>query len=139
MEEKEKKVTPEEEKKEKVEAEVVEEKATSTEEPKPAFKTIKLWIQLGVILTPVVAVLQGFATGLRWYSFIYLLLYALTIPMGMAGLKCLCKAKNKGEVIKWGVLTLIFASLPGGIMMLMTNDAFFETFDHRKDDNLFKF
>ena len=76
--------------------------------------------------------LQGFATGLRWFSSIHLLLYALTIPMGMAGLKCLCKAKNKSEVIKWGVLTLIFASLPGGIMMLMTNDAFFETFDHRK-------
>jgi hypothetical protein len=84
-------------------------------------------------------VLQGFATGLRWFSSIHLLLYALTIPMGMAGLKCLCKAKNKSEVIKWGVLTLIFASLPSGIMMLMTNDAFFETFDHRKDDNLFKF
>ncbi len=139
MEEKEKKVTPEEEKKEKVEAEVVEEKAASTEEPKPAFKTIKLWIQLGVILTPLIGVLQGFAFSYRWFSLFYLLGYAVTIPIGMFGLKKLCTAKSKQEVISWGVLTLIFASLPGGIMMLMTNDAFFETFDHRKDDNLFKF
>ncbi|MCQ2787065.1 MAG: hypothetical protein MJ199_01530, partial [Bacilli bacterium] len=52
---------------------------------------------------------------------------AFSIPMCVGSIRCMRKAKNKSDIIGWGVLSLIFVSFIGGLLMLVTRDDHFSS------------
>ena len=76
-----------------------------------SYAAIKGWMIVGIILTPLSiggSVLN--ATNYSLYSLLFLLLYLITIPLGIHFLRKVKNAHSKSEVIKYGVLSLIFIS-----------------------------
>ena len=87
------------------------------------FKSIKVWLIIGAILSPL-----SFASSFSWLGIFclpFLVLYGLTIPLCVGAINCARNAKGKQDMVNWGVLSVIFLSLIGGIIMLTTPDSCF--------------
>ena len=96
---------------------------------KKKYTTIKVWLIIGCILTPLVvagSIIGSPDTMNPAVGYIALALYALTIPLCIWALKRCRKATSRNDLITPGVVSLLFVSLIGGILLLATKDSDFE-------------
>lgn len=96
---------------------------------KKKYTTIKVWLIIGCILTPLVvagSIIGSPDTMNPTVGYIALALYALTIPLCIWALRRCRKATDKNKLITPGVVCFIFVSFIGGIIMLATKDSDFE-------------
>jgi transcriptional regulator with XRE-family HTH domain len=112
------------------------------EEAKPAasssagvpYVLVKVFMIIGMVSTPLSWCLSLFNLfGPSPYVYLALLYYCVSLPLGIVSLLKLKHASNKGETIKYGVLSLIFVSAVAGILMLCMNEGQFPL--ERKDEN----
>jgi len=88
-------------------------------------KSIKAWTIVGAVLTPIwigSGVFKGTASNFSW---MFLIMYLITIPLGIFAIRCVKKANSKNDTIVLGVLTLIFVSIIAGVLILVLPDSFF--------------
>ncbi len=78
----------------------------------------KVWLIIGAVLTPLSAGGSFLSSVHSPLALLFLLLYAVTIPLCYCTIKTIKTAKTKNEVIGWGVISLIFVSFIGGILVL---------------------
>ena len=78
----------------------------------------KVWLIIGAVLTPLSAGGSFLSSVQSPFALLFLLLYAVTIPLCCFAIKAIKTAKNKNDVIGWGVVSLVFVSLIGGILIL---------------------
>jgi hypothetical protein len=86
---------------------------------------ITVFIILGMIATPwqlCYSLSQVIGSG-NPMLFLGLLAYFFTIPVGIITLVKVKNAVSKGDVISWGVLSLLLVSLVGGILILAASDS----------------
>ncbi len=65
-------------------------------------KTIKIWLIIGAILGPSIFVLVFFFI-VGFYSFLFLLLCLVTIPLCVGTIKCLKTAECHYDLVFWGI------------------------------------
>ena len=123
------------EKEEKIVVEQTEPKIKKTIEKKRIrqgkYSSIKVWEIIGCILSPLF--LGGsFVAAYGAYSLLCLLYYAVTIPICCSSLSKIKKSKGKDQTISSGVLSLLFVSLIGGILILTIKDSDYETYTYKK-------
>ena len=83
-------------------------------------KAIKAWLIVGCILTPISY--GSSLVSLGYYSLIALAFYGVTIPVCVNAIKRCRNAHSRSELIGFGVVSLIFVSMIGGILMLAVSD-----------------
>ncbi|MGI6644177.1 MAG: hypothetical protein ACOX28_00190 [Bacilli bacterium] len=84
-------------------------------------RSIKVWQIIGCILTPII-VIGNLTSTLEYYAFYFLFIYALTIPLTMLAIRASRKSEKPKDLILFGVLSLIFVSIIGGIIMLAVKE-----------------
>lgn len=96
-------------------------------------KAIKVWIIIGMILTP--AAIGGPIMRVipSPQNLVVLLLYAITVPLGIYTLKKLKKAKCRQDVIGVGILCIFLVSLIGGILILASDDKIYQNNSRNTD------
>lgn len=94
------------------------------------FTTARVFIVLGMILTPMVIASSIVAPTGSPLGLIGLVAYVFTIPLGVTTIRKLNTAQDKREVIPWGVITFILVSALGGILVLSINDNLFKDGNH---------
>ena len=88
-------------------------------------KTIKIWLIIGCVLSPMV--LGGsLITFLGYWSLIIIGMYILTIPLTIIIINCLKNVSSKKELIFPGIMTLFIISVIAGILILAISDNSFE-------------
>ena len=88
-----------------------------------SYGAIKGWMIVGIILSPLYiggSILH--ATNYNQLSLLVLLLYLVTIPLGVFVLKKVKNAFDKSELIGVGVISIIFLSTIAGILILCLKD-----------------
>ena len=89
------------------------------------YTVIKVWMIIGCILSPM-SVSGSFASALGPYSLLFLVLYAITIPLCCTVLSIVKHSHEKSETVGAGVLSLLLISFIGGIIILTINDGDYE-------------
>lgn len=96
----------------------------------PSYKAIKVWTILGIILTPLsIGGTILYATNYSRASLFALLIYLITIPVGIWVLHRVKYAPSKDETTRAGVVSLLFVSIIGGILILCTKESQFPFFE----------
>ena len=83
---------------------------------------------LGCIFSPLIIAGSAYA-ALKLYSLFFLLLYFPIIPICIVTLQNIKHSKDKNEVVSSGVLSMLFVSFIGGILILAINDMDYEIID----------
>lgn len=101
-----------------------EERAAARILDRGTYKVIKVWIIIGMILTPLMFTGQFFLNNPNPspFAFLGLLEYAITIPLGIVTIRKLKTAGLKGPLIGWGIVTMLFVSFLGGLLILCIKD-----------------
>ena len=81
-------------------------------------RACKVWLIIGTVLTPLSAGGSFLGSVQSPFALLFLLLYAVTIPLCVFTIRAIKTAKNKNDVIGWGVISLLFVSLIGGVLIL---------------------
>lgn len=89
-------------------------------------KVIKIWLIIGAALTPLVSCGSFLRNQYRPEAVFFLLLFLVTIPLCIIAINKCKKAKTHNELIAIGIISLIFVSVIGGILILSTSDNYFE-------------
>ena len=84
------------------------------------YRLIKVWIIIGIIFTPLMFTGQFFLNNPTQSPFALfgLLMFAITIPLGVTTIHRLKIARSKSPLIGWGIVTMIFVSFIGGLLIL---------------------
>ena len=91
-----------------------------------SYKKIKIWSIIGTILTPLSLGGNYLNDSYNSDAYWFFLIYIISIPVCIFGLKALREAKSKSDVTKWGIAFIFIVSIVGGIMMLNIPDSEFE-------------
>lgn len=94
-------------------------------------RKIKKWLIIGCILTPLFSAASILpASNYSYFSLLALFEYFITIPFCCCAISCAKNAKKRDDMVKWGVVSLIFVSWIGGLIMLTTSDdAFMDSYE----------
>ena len=88
-------------------------------------KTIKVWMIIGCVLTPMSAGGSYLNNQYKPEALLFLLLYFVTIPLCIAAISRCKKAEKQSDLVSLGVVCALFVSFIGGIIMLSSGDKFF--------------
>lgn len=84
-------------------------------------RSCKIWLIIGAVLTPLFVGGAYTRNAYKPESLYFLLLYLITIPLCCITISKLKKGKTRSEVKPWGIVSLFFVSLIGGILILSAN------------------
>lgn len=88
-------------------------------------KTIKVWMIIGCVLTPMFAGGSYLNNEYKPEALLFLLLYAVTIPLCVAAISKCKKAKSQNELVALGIVCALFVSFIGGILMVSSGEKYF--------------
>ncbi len=91
------------------------------------FTQIKIWLIVGCVISPLLLAGLNLGDGTNYSAYYFLLLYVITIPLCVVTILKTKRATSKEEITGYGIASLLFVSLLGGILILTTNDSHFNT------------
>lgn len=83
-----------------------------------SYKTIKIWMIIGTILTPLSLAGTYLNDTYKPDAYLFFLIYIVTIPLCILGLKVIKYPKKKQELVGWGIVIMLAVSIIAGILIL---------------------